>query len=49
MTRYFEAECDDEGQVIEENICEIHSPYHHAGMSFAVGILIGVLVTVIVL
>ena len=38
-TRYFEAECDDEGQVIDERIYEIYPPY---GISFAVGVLVGV-------
>ena len=46
MTRYFEAECDDEGQVIDENIIEIGCPY---GISFVVGVLVGVVVSVIVL
>ena len=45
MKRYFLAECDDEGQPIEENIVEISPPY---GIPFAVGILLGVIVTLLV-
>jgi hypothetical protein len=45
MKRYFIAECDKEGQPTEDSIFEVPAP--PLLLVFAVGVLIGVIVTIL--
>ena len=50
MKRYFVAECDEEGECIEESIFEVAPPptWRAVCEAFALGILIGVIAVVLV-
>jgi hypothetical protein len=51
MKRYFIAECDEEGEALSESIFEVPAPptWRAVCEAFALGILIGVIVTVLVI
>tara|TARA_Y100000310_G_scaffold254664_1_gene261797 strand:- start:44 stop:199 length:156 start_codon:yes stop_codon:yes gene_type:complete len=50
MKRYFIAECDEEGEPTEDSIFEVPAPptWRAVCEAFALGILIGVIVTILV-
>jgi hypothetical protein len=49
MNRYFKITCDEDGNAREETCVEIFAPQTFYGIALSVGILIGVIISIIIL